>query len=257
MTNDIVKNTSSDEIKLLQEQIESLTNKHEQLKELIESINNKHESVMGSVLDHLVSQSKLLSQYAANNRQWASSNNPSTFEQNSQTCTSEYAKLLHHEHSAPEKWGTAAKQRFSEIIKFIREQSVTDILDYGAGSANRLSAILNDAYPGEFSCTDYDPGIAEISQKPEPHSLVTCIDVLEHVEPELLDNVLSDLKRVIKQAGFFVIYTMPAKRFLKNGKNAHLIVESAEWWEEKLSEYFNVTVVRKSEMDLSVIVKSV
>jgi acetolactate synthase regulatory subunit len=257
MTSEVVKKSSSEEIKLLQDQIESLTKKHEQLKELVESINNKHESVMGSVLDHLVSQSKLLSQYAANNRQHVSSDNPTTSDQTSLTCTSEYAKLLSYEHSAPEKWGTAAKLRFAEIIKFIREQSVTDILDYGAGSANRLSAMLNNAYPGEFFCTDYDPAIPEISQKPEPHSLVTCIDVLEHVEPELLDNVLCDLKRVIKQAGFFVIYTMPAQRFLKNGKNAHLIVESAEWWVEKLSKYFDVTVVQKSNSDVAVIVKCI
>jgi prefoldin subunit 5 len=45
MTSEVVKKSSSEEIKLLQDQIESLTKKHEQLKELVESINNKHESV--------------------------------------------------------------------------------------------------------------------------------------------------------------------------------------------------------------------
>lgn len=256
MTSEVIKKSSFEEIKLLQDQIESLTKKHDQLKELVETINNKHESVMGSVLDHLVSQSKLLSQYAMKAQKVSGDNSSSSYRLDL-TCTDEYKKLLHHEHSAPEKWGMAAKHRFPKIINFIREQSATDILDYGAGSANRLSVMLNDLYPGEFSCTDYDPGIAEISQKPEPHSLVTCIDVLEHIEPDLLDNVLSDLRRVTKQAGFFVISTIPAKRILRNGKNAHLIIESAEWWEQKLSEYFNVEVVEKSDANFSVIVKCI
>lgn len=256
MTSEVVKKSSSEEIQLLQDQIESLTKKHDQLKELVETINNKHESVMGSVLDHLVSQSKLLSQYAVNSQK-VSGDNPSTSYRLDLTCTDEYKKLLDCEHTTPEKWGVAAKHKFPKIIKFIREQSATDILDYGAGSANRLSVMLGDAYPGEFSCTDYDPGIAEISQKPEPHSLVTCIDVLEHVEPDLLDNVLSDLKRVTKQAGFFVISTIPAKRILRNGKNAHLIIESVEWWQEKLSQYFHVDVVDKSNTNFTVIVKSI
>ena len=43
----------------------------------------------------------------------------------------------------------------------------------------------------------YDPAIPEWSAPPAPRRFVACIDVLEHIEPDLLDNVLDDLKRVV------------------------------------------------------------
>jgi len=42
---------------------------------------------------------------------------------------------------------------------------------------------------------------------PSPASFVACIDVLEHIEPELLDNVLDDLRRVTAQIGVFTVHT--------------------------------------------------
>ena len=67
-----------------------------------------------------------------------------------------------------------------------------------------------------------------------------CIDVLEHVEPHLLDNVLTDLRRVTKNVGFFTVHTGPAVKTLSDGRNAHLIQQSATWWLTKLSDYFQI-----------------
>jgi hypothetical protein len=67
-----------------------------------------------------------------------------------------------------------------------------------------------------------------------------CIDVLEHIEPEYLDGVLTDLKRVTKKVGFFTIATREANKKLEDGRNTHLIVENKDWWKEKLLKYFDI-----------------
>jgi hypothetical protein len=59
--------------------------------------------------------------------------------------------------------------------------------------------------------------------------MVACIDVLEHIEPKLLENVLDDLQRVTREIGFFTVSTVLAEKTLADGRNAHLIVEGPEF----------------------------
>jgi hypothetical protein len=66
------------------------------------------------------------------------------------------------------------------------------------------------------------------------------VDVLEHIEPDCLDDVLDDLKRVTKGIGFFTVACGPAAKVLPDGRNAHLIQEPPEWWLPKLLERFDL-----------------
>jgi len=65
---------------------------------------------------------------------------------------------------------------------------------------------------------------------PEPHDIVACTDVLEHLEPYCVDDVIDDLRRVTRKALFLTIATRVSKRTLADGRNAHLIVEGAPFW---------------------------
>ena len=51
--------------------------------------------------------------------------------------------------------------------------------------------------------------LPELSAAPQPCAFVVCIDVLEHIEPELLGNVLDDLQRVTAGLGVFTVHTGP------------------------------------------------
>jgi hypothetical protein len=64
--------------------------------------------------------------------------------------------------------------------------------------------------------------------------MVVCTDVLEHIEPEHLDAVLRHVCSLAKKAVFLQIATRPAKKCLPDGRNAHLTVQSAEWWLAKI-----------------------
>ncbi len=83
-------------------------------------------------------------------------------------------------------------------------------------------------------------GNSEWSATPEPRELVACIDVLEHIEPECLDDVLDDLRRCVLKYGIFTIHTKPAQKILPDGRNAHLIQEQPDWWKEKLNKRFTI-----------------
>lgn len=108
-----------------------------------------------------------------------------------------------------------------------------DVLDYGCGKST-----LSHNFP--HTIKQYDPAFPRYSATPEPADIVVCTDVLEHIEPEFIDDVLDDLQRVTKKVGFFTIAMQPAKKILSDGRNAHLIIENGEWWLEKLIKRFKI-----------------
>jgi hypothetical protein len=101
----------------------------------------------------------------------------------------------------------------------------------------------------------YDPAVPGWDEKPDSAQLVCSIDVLEHIEPELIDNVLDDLQGLVEFFGFFTIHTGPAKKVLSDGRNAHLIQEGPEYWLPKLLERFELQAFQKTPNGFYVLVK--
>ena len=86
----------------------------------------------------------------------------------------------------------------------------------------------------------YDPGVPEYADPPTPAEMVVCIDVLEHIEPELIDDVLDHLEELTESFLFATVHTQPAGKKLPDGRNAHLIQKPAEWWLPKIMERFTL-----------------
>jgi hypothetical protein len=114
-----------------------------------------------------------------------------------------------------------------------------DILDYGCGQRTLEKSL-------GFAIKNYDPCIAGFDGPAPPADIVVCTDVLEHVEPECLDAVLDDLKRVTLKIGFFVIHTQPALKTLPDGRNAHLIQKPSSWWLPRLCQRFEVAHLQRA-----------
>jgi hypothetical protein len=146
----------------------------------------------------------------------------------------EYAELNRQLHETRPDYGVSGAKWASTILQFAEEVVHSrEILDYGCGKRS-----LQDALG--FDIRNYDPAIEGFGARPDPSDIVACTDVLEHIEPECLDDVLADLRRVTKKLGFFTIATRPAKKFLADGRNAHLIQQDAWWWLTKLREKFHI-----------------
>jgi len=149
-------------------------------------------------------------------------------------------------------YGSASIMYAPMVSDVINTFKATDVLDYGAGKG-RLSQNLTVDH--DIKITMYDPAIPQFSEIPEPHELVVCIDVLEHIEPEYLDAVLDDLQRLTKRIGIFTIHTGPAIKVLSDGRNAHLTQESPDWWLPKIMKRFNLKTMNATSNGFHVIVK--
>lgn len=156
-----------------------------------------------------------------------------------QTISDDYKRVLADTHIKVGNWGTTAGPRYKMIVRHLQEANTTVLLDYGSGTSSLKNA-LDKYYPNVYNVIEYEPGMQDKCSMPEPCEFVVCIDVLEHVEPEFIENVLDDLQRVTLKHALITISTEPAHTILSDGRNAHLIVEPYSWWLPKISERFNI-----------------
>jgi hypothetical protein len=159
--------------------------------------------------------------------------------------SNEYRRLQQELHKNPQ-YGVASTHFAPLVARVMNQNNVAELLDYGAGKG-RLGDTLMDQRLVEhpFRLQQYDPAIPHWADTPEPTEMVACIDVLEHIEPHLLENVLDDLQRVTVSIGLFTVSTVLAEKELADGRNAHLIVEGPEFWLPKFMERFELHSYQK------------
>ena len=133
----------------------------------------------------------------------------------------DYRKLQQQLHQNPD-YGVASVHYAPLVAEVLDAVGANELLDYGAGKG-RLGMTLKQHIQRPLTIHHYDPAIPEWSSPAKPCGFVACIDVLEHIEPDLLDNVLDDLARVTAGVGVFTVHTGPAVKLLPDGRNAHLI----------------------------------
>lgn len=148
----------------------------------------------------------------------------------------EYRALNAKHHHEAQEWGLQSIKYWQAVKNLCEEMGAKALLDYGCGKRSLERALK----PFGIAVTNYDPAFPEIAEPPAPHGFVVCTDVLEHVEPECLVDVLKDLRRVTLGAAFLVVATRASLKNLPDGTNPHRIVESKEWWLNELGKYFDV-----------------
>lgn len=151
--------------------------------------------------------------------------------------TEEYRNLNRELHDRNPEFGTSLP-RFVKYIKALVKPGDT-VLNYGCGKC--FLRCDNDVH-----VVNYDPAIEGFDAIPEPADIVVCTDVMEHIEPECLDDVLLHLKGLIKEYGFFSVATVPSEKTLKDGRNAHLLQHDFVWWVNKFSQYFVIRELHNS-----------
>lgn len=124
------------------------------------------------------------------------------------------------------------------ISEIANKLEVQHILDYGCGS--RLSLMKALKVDHQLKYQAYDPAVERFSSAPVPAEMVCCIDVLEHIEEDKIDNVLDHLMELTEALAFISISTGPAKKTLSDGRNAHILQRPAEWWLPRLMCRFDL-----------------
>lgn len=160
------------------------------------------------------------------------------------TISDAYLRMQQKLHELP-NYGIASLAFAHVVADVIREGKIKSVTDYGAGKQNLLKGLEKEGVTG-FAYAPYDPAFPEYGL-PRPSELVCCIDVLEHIEPELLENVIKELASLTQRFGFFSIHLGPAGKVLEDGRNAHLIQQPKEWWLTQLNPYFEVRHVAEHQ----------
>lgn len=161
--------------------------------------------------------------------------------------TDEYAKLNWQLHQDNPIYGIGGGKYADTVLKLCEGLNTRLVLDYGCGKG-----YLGKSLP--FPIWEYDPGIPGKADGARPADIVVCTDVLEHIEPELLPEVLADIRRCLSNVGYFVIHTGPASKTYADGRNTHLIQEGKDWWVAVLKQFFVVGNVGQVGPELHIVV---
>lgn len=162
------------------------------------------------------------------------------------TLSDDYRSQLQEKHVDDNTWGNTGQIHYQTVLKLIGELNAKSVLDYGCGKGTIGSLFRQDQKKPDFPYKDvafyeYDPAIPEKADDKHQADLVICTDVMEHIEPDFLDNVMADIAHRTLGAAFLVISCRPAIHRLPDGRNAHLIIESPQWWFEKWSKLLDIT----------------
>ena len=153
----------------------------------------------------------------------------------SELVTPEYRATLRAMH-ATRVWGKNGHWAINDVMPLYEALGCKSMLDYGSGVES-----LREALAPAIAVACYDPGVIGREAPPEPADFVVCTDTLEHVEPHLLGNVLDHISSLTIKAAYLTIGLTRAKRTLPDGRNAHLIIQPADWWLPQLAARWHVT----------------
>ena len=140
----------------------------------------------------------------------------------------EYRQVLRDTKEQHPNWGSTAHTK-AEYLDTLIDSIDDSILDYGSGTGSLADELLI------HNIEEYDPAITGIDKVPPgSYKYVVSIDVMEHIEPEYLDNVLHHQMVLAKEYIIHYISNCPAVKVLSDGRNAHLIVQPVQWWVDHL-----------------------
>lgn len=147
----------------------------------------------------------------------------------------EYRRLNTELHTRHGGYGSKGRSWAPRVIYYVRKWgNIQTILDYGCGKGS-LKTALADVLPVEIR--EYDPAVPGKDAPPANADLVICTDVLEHVEPECIDDVLADLVRLANKTVLVAVACRAGKRVLEDGRPDHLTVEPPKWWAKRMAKF--------------------
>lgn len=151
----------------------------------------------------------------------------------SERISPEYLKTQQALHADPRGYGGKGDKWADAVVTLVNRFKAGSVLDYGCGQGRLVAALKLRGLDPLVRLSEYDPAIdgKDGYTGYEFTDLVVCTDVIEHFEPALLQTNLAHLKLLTRKALFVVIATRPSGKTLTDGRNAHLILESAAWWQ--------------------------
>lgn len=136
--------------------------------------------------------------------------------------------------------GHSLEKHKDKIATYLNNHELETLLDYGCGKGVSWQGNSGLELCDMFGVRDvrlYDPGVPRFSKKVRGNfDAVICIDVLEHIPEDELDDVLKEIFQRAKKVVVVSFCTRAAKKVLPNGLNVHVTIKPYDWWVEKLEK---------------------
>lgn len=166
----------------------------------------------------------------------------------------EELRVIHADRKRTKGFGGKSKN-LGKFNKYIEEWQPTSVIDYGCGKGGILSDLQTKYRHIKFQ--GYDPAVLMFSNLPTQADCVFSNDVLEHIEPDYLNEVLEHINSLSTMYVWLRIDTMPARKRLSDGRNAHLILEDQKWWTEQVRKNIEGIIVynnlnNKGKLDIAI-----
>ena len=156
-----------------------------------------------------------------------------------------------------------------ELKDIVEQYNAKTVLDYGAGKGWQYKSqgfrkdlikdpearvnprILEHTHVNRMFGIDddnidwYDPGLKfwdpHSRLKNKKYDGVICIDVMEHIPLQEIDNVLFNMLTRSNKFVFLAIACMPAKKRFPDGTNVHVTVKNPHWWRKRITDMIKWT----------------
>jgi hypothetical protein len=159
-------------------------------------------------------------------------------------------------HAQPRGYGGKGKKWATAVQALVWTYNCQSVLDYGCGEGSLVNFLMAVNRTDQFACKDfpprctdfreYDPAIDGKTDLPEPADLVVCTEVLEHIEPDKLEAVITHLRSLTRKVLYVAIGTQESNKTLPDGRNAHLIIESPAWWRAQFDDWRIISGIERS-----------
>lgn len=141
--------------------------------------------------------------------------------------------------------GIGAYRFRKEIRTLVKETGSSHLLDYACARGVQFSphhpkalfsklGVFCESWAealGVERLDGYDPAVVDYATLPlGKFDGVYSIDMCEHIAEDDLPWVIEEIFSYAKKFVFLTVATVPAKKNLPNGENAHVTLHSPEWW---------------------------
>jgi cyclopropane fatty-acyl-phospholipid synthase-like methyltransferase len=142
-------------------------------------------------------------------------------------------------------WGANSRSKNPKVFNIpdlINTYNIKSLLDFGCGQGG-LHAHLKSAHDLEIA-EGYDPCVSKFDKMPAGvFDMLVSFDVLEHIEPEYINDTLKLINSKFTNIAFLNIHTTKANLILPDGRNAHLIQEQPDWWQKKINAFIDGKII--------------
>lgn len=145
-------------------------------------------------------------------------------------------------HQNKQGYGATGESMAGVIYRQLLKLKPMSILDYGCGKS-KLVELLR--WQDGVVLNKYDPAVAGVDKIPyKKYELVITTDVLEHIPEEELKTNLDRISG-LSETSIHAISLRESGNVLPDGTPCHVTVKPQKWWEQFLSKWYKVSIIKR------------